>query len=103
MASAIKREVHLRGKIKSAMTYPIAVVGLVFLIMSAMLLFVVPQFKTIYSGLGFPLPLPTRALLAMSEAFRSGRLGVMDYYQLRNVQADTTMREAIARPGDGAK
>jgi uncharacterized protein YqfA (UPF0365 family) len=40
---------------------------------------------------------------AIAEAFRSGNLGVMDYYKLRNVQADTTMREAIARPGDGTK
>jgi uncharacterized protein YqfA (UPF0365 family) len=40
---------------------------------------------------------------AMAEAFRSGNLGVMDYYKLRNVQADTNMREAIAKPGDGAK
>lgn len=40
---------------------------------------------------------------AMADAFRSGNLGVMDYYKLRNVQADTSMREAIARPGDGAK
>jgi len=40
---------------------------------------------------------------AMAEAFRSGNLGVMDYYKMRNVQADTGMREAIARPGDGTK
>src|SRR5579859_762196 len=40
---------------------------------------------------------------AIAEAFRSGNLGVMDYYKLKNVQADTTMREAIARPNDGAK
>ncbi|HVT88483.1 MAG TPA: flotillin-like protein FloA [Tepidisphaeraceae bacterium] len=40
---------------------------------------------------------------AMAEAFRSGNLGVMDYYKLRNVQADTSMREAIAKPNDGAK
>jgi uncharacterized protein YqfA (UPF0365 family) len=40
---------------------------------------------------------------AIADAFRSGNLGVMDYYKLRNVQADTTMREAIARPGDGSK
>src|SRR3954454_1298745 len=40
---------------------------------------------------------------AMAEAFRSGNLGVMDYYKLRNMQADTTMREAIAKPGDGSK
>jgi uncharacterized protein YqfA (UPF0365 family) len=33
---------------------------------------------------------------AMSEAFRQGNLGIMDYYRMKNVQADTTMREAIA-------
>jgi uncharacterized protein YqfA (UPF0365 family) len=37
--------------------------------------------------------------LAISEAFRKGQLGIMDYYRLRNVQADTSMRESIA--GDG--
>jgi uncharacterized protein YqfA (UPF0365 family) len=40
---------------------------------------------------------------AMADAFRNGNFGVMDYYKLRNVQADTAMREAVARPGDGAK
>ena len=40
---------------------------------------------------------------AIAEAFRSGHLGVMDYYKLRNVQADTSMREAIAKPTDSAK
>jgi uncharacterized protein YqfA (UPF0365 family) len=35
---------------------------------------------------------------AIADAFRSGNLGVMDYYKLRNVQADTSMREAIAKP-----
>lgn len=34
---------------------------------------------------------------AMAEAFRNGTLGVMDYYRMKNVQADTTMRDAIAR------
>jgi uncharacterized protein YqfA (UPF0365 family) len=34
--------------------------------------------------------------MAIAEAFRSGRLGVMDYYQLRNLQADTQMRSSIA-------
>jgi uncharacterized protein YqfA (UPF0365 family) len=38
--------------------------------------------------------------LAIAEAFRSGNLGIMDYYNLRNVQADTQMREAIAKPDD---
>lgn len=35
---------------------------------------------------------------AMSEAFRSGNLGVMDYYNLKNVQSDTDMRTSIAKP-----
>lgn len=35
---------------------------------------------------------------AMAEAFRSGRLGVMDFYKMENVQADTRMRETIAGP-----
>jgi len=40
---------------------------------------------------------------AMAEAFRSGNLGVMDYFKMRNMQADTSMREAIGKPTDGAK
>jgi len=40
---------------------------------------------------------------AIAEAFRNGQLGVMDYYRLRNVQADTTMRERIADPGGEPK
>jgi type IV pilus assembly protein PilC len=71
LAELIEREVQLRGKIKSAMTYPIAVVALVLLIMSAMLLFVVPQFKGIYGQLGGTLPLPTRALLFVSDVFKA--------------------------------
>ncbi len=71
LASLIEREVELRRKIKSAMTYPIAVVALVLLIMSAMLLFVVPQFKSIYDQLGGTLPLPTRVLLGVSDTVRT--------------------------------
>ncbi len=35
---------------------------------------------------------------AMAEAFRSGNLGIMDYYRMKNIQADTDMRSSIARP-----
>lgn len=71
LADNIEREVDLRRKIKSAMTYPIAVVALVVLLMSAMLLFVVPQFESIYEQLGGTLPLPTRILLGMSRGVRT--------------------------------
>ncbi len=36
--------------------------------------------------------------LAMAEAFRNGNMGIMDYYKFRNIQADTEMRENIAKP-----
>jgi type IV pilus assembly protein PilC len=71
LADMIEKEVELRRKIKSAMTYPIAVVALVVLIMAAMLLFVVPQFESIYAQLGGQLPLPTRILLGVSKAVRT--------------------------------
>jgi uncharacterized protein YqfA (UPF0365 family) len=37
--------------------------------------------------------------LAISEAFRSGNLGIMDYVRYQNVEADTQMRESIADEG----
>jgi uncharacterized protein YqfA (UPF0365 family) len=39
--------------------------------------------------------------MALAEAFRNGRLGVMDYYRMRNIEADTTMRESLAHEQNG--
>lgn len=41
--------------------------------------------------------------LAMAEAFRSGNLGIMDYYKMQNIQADTDMRDSIAKPNEDKK
>jgi type IV pilus assembly protein PilC len=71
LADNLEREVSLRRQIKSAMTYPIVVVIMVFLILTAMLLFVVPTFKDLYAQLGGTLPLPTRLLIALSDAVKS--------------------------------
>ena len=38
--------------------------------------------------------------LAIAEAFRSGKLGLMDYFKMENVQADTAMRKTISEPED---
>ncbi|MFP6892151.1 MAG: flotillin-like protein FloA [Opitutales bacterium] len=40
--------------------------------------------------------------LAMAEAFRSGNLGVMDYYRMRNIQADTDMRDTISKSDENS-
>jgi len=39
--------------------------------------------------------------LAMAEAFKAGNLGIMDYYRMKNIEADTGMRDSIAKPGTG--
>lgn len=41
--------------------------------------------------------------LAMAESFRSGNLGIMDYYKMKNINADTSMRDSIANPADEKK
>jgi type IV pilus assembly protein PilC len=66
LADTLENQVALRQKIKSAMTYPTVVFVMVLLIVTAMLLFVVPMFKTLYKSLGGVLPLPTRILLGVS-------------------------------------
>lgn len=41
--------------------------------------------------------------IAIAEAFKSGNLGIMDYYKMKNIQADTTMRESLGGPQQGKK
>ena len=41
--------------------------------------------------------------LAMADAFRNGRLGIMDYQKFNNIQADTQMRSSIAQGGDSGQ
>lgn len=67
LASTLESQVALRGKIRSAMAYPVAVLGLVILIMAAMLLFIVPIFAKMYTSLNGTLPLPTRIVIAASH------------------------------------
>jgi type IV pilus assembly protein PilC len=70
LAMNLERDVSLRHRVRSAMTYPIVVLCFVALILTAMLLFIVPQFKAIYASLQGTLPFPTRILLKISDIFR---------------------------------
>ena len=67
LAENLEKEVALKQKIKSAMTYPTVVFCLVILILVGMLIFVVPTFKNLYKDLGGDLPLPTRVLIGLSD------------------------------------
>ena len=67
VATTFEKEAKLRGTIKSAMTYPIVVLGIALLAVIAMLLFIVPIFKNLFAGLGSQLPAPTMILVTMSD------------------------------------
>src|SRR5437016_8666160 len=71
LASTIEKQVELRRKIRSAMTYPVVVFFLCIMIVVAMLLFIVPTFKSLYSQLNGTLPLLTRVLISVSSFFKS--------------------------------
>ncbi len=70
LAENTEKEVELRRRVKSAMTYPIVVLGVVMLVLAAMLLFIVPQFKSIYAQLHGKLPALTRVLMSLSDSVR---------------------------------
>src|SRR5690349_1626476 len=70
LATTIEKQVELRRKVKSAMTYPAVVSCLVLLMVTGMLLFVIPMFQNIYSELGGTLPVPTQILTKISNIVR---------------------------------
>jgi len=70
LADTIEKQVELRRKVKSAMTYPLVVAILVLTIVTAMLLFVIPMFQGIYKQLGGTLPAPTQVLINISNVCR---------------------------------
>jgi len=70
LATTIEKQVELRRKVKSAMTYPVVVAILVLTIVTAMLLFVIPMFQNIYGELGGTLPVPTQILINVSNIVR---------------------------------
>lgn len=68
IATNFEKEVKLRGTIKSALTYPVIVLCLSIVAVIAMLLFIVPVFENMFTGLGGQLPLPTLILVELSHA-----------------------------------
>jgi len=70
LAETIEKQVELRRKVRSAMTYPIVVMVLVLLIVTGMLLFIIPMFKGLYKELGGTLPFPTLLLINISTIMR---------------------------------
>jgi type IV pilus assembly protein PilC len=66
LATYVEKAVRLRAAVKSALIYPVAVVGMAVLIVGALLKWVVPIFANLFAGLGVNLPLPTRITMGLS-------------------------------------
>lgn len=72
IAENYEAETKLRGKIKSAMTYPVVVFVIAILAVIGMLLFIVPIFAKMFTDLGGQLPAPTKVLIFMSNVLKFG-------------------------------
>jgi type IV pilus assembly protein PilC len=66
LATYVEKAVRLKAAVRSALIYPVAVVGIAGLIVAALLKWVVPIFANLFSGLGVALPLPTRIVIGLS-------------------------------------
>jgi type IV pilus assembly protein PilC len=61
----------IKGKIKSALFYPVAVMGVAAIVVVVIMLFVIPAFKSVFASFGADLPAPTLLVIAMSDFFVS--------------------------------
>ena len=100
LARTIEKQVELRGKIRSALAYPVAVLSLVTLILMAMLIFIVPIFKKMYGELGGKLPAPTLILIDVSNIMVHG----LPFVIVGAIVAAFLYRRWVAtRPGRAAR
>ena len=67
LATYIEKAVKLKGQVKSAMMYPIAVIVIAVVVVGVILWKVIPTFASLFAGLGAELPLPTRIVIALSN------------------------------------
>jgi type IV pilus assembly protein PilC len=95
LATYIEKNVKLIAQVKSAMTYPIAVITIAALVVLVILWKVIPTFASLFAGLGAELPLPTQIVIWMSNAVvklmpiivigvGAGVYGLKQYYATNN-------------------
>ncbi len=69
LATYREKILAIKGKIKSAMFYPISVIVIAIVITAVIMIFVIPEFKKVFSSFGADLPAPTLLVIAISDAF----------------------------------
>jgi type IV pilus assembly protein PilC len=69
LATYIEKAVKLKGQVKGAMVYPVAVISIAGIVIAVIMWKVIPTFASMFEGLGAQLPLPTRIVIAISNWF----------------------------------
>lgn len=64
-----EKMLYIKGKIKSALTYPIAVMGIAIIVTAILMIFVVPVFGEVFASFGAELPAPTQIVMNISDFF----------------------------------
>jgi type IV pilus assembly protein PilC len=95
LSTTLEKQLELRQKVRSAMAYPAIVMCAVIVIITAMMIFIVPIFKHLFSSLNGTLPLPTRIVISISNVVASVWLFVVIATIIVIVVA---MRKWIATP-----
>lgn len=98
-----EKTVAIKNKIKSALTYPIAVLVVAFVVVAVIMIFVIPAFKEVFTSFGADLPAPTLFVIAMSEFFVSywwlifGSIGGGVYFFLQSWKRSEKMQKTMDR------
>ena len=92
LSQYIEKAAALKAKVKSAMMYPTAIIGVALLVIVFMMVFIIPTFATMFTQMGAELPMPTRIVIGISNfvrtyilliiaAFVGGIFGFRAYYK----------------------
>ncbi|MBI3345803.1 MAG: type II secretion system F family protein [Burkholderiales bacterium] len=98
-----EKTVAIKNKIKSALTYPIAVLTVAFVVVAVIMIFVIPAFKEVFTSFGADLPAPTLIVIAMSEFFVSywwaifGAIGGGLYFFIQTWKRSEKMQKRMDR------
>lgn len=98
-----EKTIAIKQKIKSALTYPIAVLVVAFVVVAVIMIFVIPAFKEVFTSFGADLPAPTLLVMAISEFFVSywwaifGVIGGGVYFFLESWKRSEAMQKTMDR------
>ena len=103
LAVYMEKTEAIKSKIKSALMYPVSVLVVACVVVTVIMIFVIPAFKSVFSGFGADLPAPTLFVIAMSEFFVAywwllfGGIGGVLYFFMQAWQRNEKMQKFMDR------